>query len=138
MARITGKAGAVYINGTSGANKIADIYNWEMDVDVEMAECGIKGEKHQKYVAGTTTSRVRAQRYTVNPTLASPGAVTAGNSADTAGGTTVTYTLYGIDGGATGPVVTGEGFISRGSLRVPRGMISDELEITGTAMPTIA
>jgi hypothetical protein len=74
----------------------------------------------------------------VSSLLFSPLAVATGTSGgNSTGGTTVTFALDGIDGGAAGPVITGEGFVSRGSVRVPRGMVQDEFEITCTIMPTV-
>lgn len=143
MARITGKQGAVYIGGTSTGNKIADLYNWTLEVDVEMAECSVKADKHEKYVVGRTTSRVTAERYVTNPTALASLAVTAGGTGgNSTGGTTVTFKLEGLDdtpgsAPAGGPVITGEGYVSKGNLTVPRGLITDTLEITGNQMPVV-
>lgn len=143
MPRLVGKQGAVYIGGTGTGQKIADIYNWTLEVNVEVAECGRKGETHQKYAVGATTSRVTAERYVTSPTALASLAVVAGTSGgNSTGGNTVTYQLVGLDdtpgsAPAAAPVITGEGYVSKGNLAVPRGLITDTLEITGNQMPVV-
>src|SRR6266852_6024915 len=62
MPRLAGKQGAVYI----GANRVADIYN--ITLEMELAEAGVKLEVHEVYVPGRVTSRLTGERYITDST----------------------------------------------------------------------
>jgi len=146
MPRLAGKQGAIYL----GANKIADIFNITLEIEQELAECSVKLEVHELYVAGVVRSRLTGERYItdsatnigVNPEVG--GSVMAKNlvaNIPAVGnnylGATVTWFFHTIAGAANNTAtagfnVTGEGFLERVTQQNPRGAASEVWEIRNT------
>ena len=130
MPRLTGKNGAFFI---IGIGKIADVFDWTYDSSQEMFECTAKGETFQRIRPGAVKATVNVKRY-----IQTAGSLT--ELLATNAGLPIQFELYlnltaPTVGDTSKAYVTGQGYLSRGSLSGPHDKATDELELTvdGTA-----
>lgn len=146
MPRLVGKQGAVYL----GAHRIADIFDFVLEINQELIDATVKFEVHDVMAAGGVNSRLTASRYITDTTTditANPevGGSVAGKhiianipaAGNTFEGATVTWTVYTIDAQSKGFRLNGEGFVERVTMNNPRGMATEVWEIRNTVLPTI-
>ena len=88
MPRLAGFKGAVYLDTgqASATNRIADIYNITLEVEQELAECGVKLEAFEKYQQGRLMGRLTGERYITDTTTVTGGIGSPGSGADLVGG----------------------------------------------------
>lgn len=144
MARLTGHLGSIYVKSGGGSlAKIAETYNWTMEMTVELAPCPVKGEKPDTYSIGGTSTRIVCERYVASaPAFATLAAAAggAGGAAtpNLASGAIVGFQLRGVDADGTNFVVDGEGIVTRGNLSATHNqLLNDTLEIACYTIPTI-
>jgi len=147
MPRLAGKQGSVYL----GANKISDIYNITFEIELDLAEAGVKLETHEVYAAGRMTSRLSGERYITDTATDISGNPEVGGSVwgknivanvpasgNNYVGATVLWTFHTIDGSSVkGFTLNGEGFLERVTQNNPRGAVSELWEIRNISLPTV-
>jgi hypothetical protein len=149
MSRIVGKLGSLYLddlNGGLGA-KVADIFNWSLDFNIDWDECGLKGSIVEDYSAGVFTGVLRAERFATDATadgiLIKKLLVLLGTTLGTGqvgkvmGGAKVFWELNNIDGSTGGSQIDGAGVIRSARMTNPRGMAGENIEIMLTSVPTV-
>ena len=149
--RITGKLAALFLSPESGINptdfttavRVADIFDWTLESTAESFECSVKNESYDRFESGGANARLTAQRYLLSvTTYAGPQqlnsrVLTAVRVGATAGNRLAWMVVpiataaenAGIGTGGSGKYAFGFGWVVRGSLTAPRGMMVDSLEI---------
>lgn len=128
MPRLTGKNGAFFYTIAGTPTKIADVFDWTYDSSVEMYECTAKGETFQRVRPGAVKATVNVKRYIQT-------AATLCELVTTLAGLPIEFQLYLNMTNSTTPDttkanVTGQGYLSRGSLSGPHDKATDEIELT--------
>jgi len=135
-----------------GGNRIADIYNITFEIELELADAGVKLEVHEVYAAGRATSRLSGERYITDTTTSISGNPEVGGSVwgsnivtnmpasgNNYVGVTVAWTFHTIDGSSVkGFTLNGEGFLERVTQNNPRGAASELWEIRNISLPTVS
>lgn len=133
MPPISGLNGAVYF-GTSPV-KVADTYNWTLDITEQVHRTSVKGDAWERKQAGRADGTLTIDRYiatTAVLTALIPAQVTAGN-------VPVTFRLDAVDANGAFVNVSGTGYITRGTIAMPHDDAArDSVEITLDGVPTIA
>lgn len=152
MSRIVGKLGALYLDDfgvTTGLVKVADIYDWTLDFEIDWDECGVKGTNTEDYSAGVVTGTVRAQRFLTDSATdpaAGPALLRTLTSQATTyvksvtAGAKILYKLENIDGApfTAANEITGSGVVRRSTMNNPRAMANESIEIMLTSIPVVA
>jgi hypothetical protein len=138
--RIVGKRAALYVFSGSW-NYVADIFDWTLEVETVVENASIKGDIAERQSPSHTRGRLTARRY-VQGTLA-----LANNVVNAAvNGTRLDWAVVTVD---TIPPTTsgfttnsfakaqGTGYVTRGTLSAPRGMVIDEWEMTLDTVPAL-
>lgn len=133
MPPISGLGGAVYF-GASPV-KVADTYNWTLDITEQVHRTSVKGDAWERKQAGRADGTLTIDAYiatTAALTTLIPAQVTAGN-------VPVTFRLDAIDGNGTFQQISGTGYITRGTIGMPHDDAArDTVEITLDGVPTFA
>lgn len=128
MARITGKLGSVWIDGS----KRADTYNWALELNVDVARASVKGDAWERRVPGRGSGTLTIDAY-----IQTNAFFTRFLPATIGPGTRVGFILYAIDPSASFEKVSGSGYVSRGSIGMPHDdKATDSVEITLDGAPT--
>lgn len=150
MSRIVGKLGTLFLDDfgvTTGLVKVADIYDWTLDFEIDWDECGVKGTNTEDYSAGVVTGTVRAQRFLTDSATdpaAGPALLRTLTSQATTyvksvtAGAKILYKLENIDGSTSGNTITGSGVVRRSTMNNPRAMANESIEIMLTSIPAVA
>jgi hypothetical protein len=126
MARLTGKAGAVYWNSTGSTYvKIADIFDWEFHANTTLLDVSIKGDAIERWIPSHASGvRFTAKRYNqgleVFPVFTADSATNA---------TQTTWRLDLIDADTNFTQITARGFAIASSTSAPRGMSEETFEL---------
>jgi hypothetical protein len=132
--RKTGKLGALYLD-TSGTGasfaKVADVYEWSYEETLNTFNCTIKGESFSRFRPGQNSARITVSRYV--PTIALLAPLCDGTIAT---GSPVQFSLWAIDNNSSFTNVSGQGYVTRGTIRNPHNeKVQDEIEITVDGTP---
>lgn len=134
MARITGVFGAVYTGavGDSNLTKTADVYDWVFDTTVEVLPCDIKSDKYHKFALGAAGAKFTAKRRLESTSFFSHQALldAATTNVPTTAGAQLLFRLDLIDNNSSFAQITGQGFVSAGSLTNPQDSVDDSIEVT--------
>lgn len=138
--RKTGKLGALYLGttltSTGIAVKVADVFDWTFESQAEVFECSIKEEQFDRYQPGGGNARLTVQGYVT--ALAKLSNQVLNSLSATGAGTRAAWKLAIISTDATAAatinpagnqVWQGFGWVTRGTMTAPRGMIVDTFEI---------
>ncbi len=145
MARLTGKDAALYLYVSSSWTYAADIYDWTADTDLALLECRIKGDGAMRHMASHTSGRLSAKRYAeVSGTLALGELLTPGTRLDFA--VVIRDPALFAQSGAPDPTtfsgnasgkIQGTGYVTKSHVNAPRGLATDEFELTYDTVPVI-
>lgn len=122
MARKTGKFGALYL-GASPV-KQGDLFDWKFDPVNELGNVSTKGDAFDRFLPIAGSSKFTAQRYVNTTATFVHGVYDAAKNA-----TLLTFRLDLIDNDNTLTQISGTGYVERGALAAPRGMVVDDFEI---------
>lgn len=125
MARQTGKEGSFYVSGV----KIADVFDWTYDSSMEIYECTAKGETFQRVRPGAEKATVNVKRYIQT-------AATLTELVTSLGGVPIEFILYLQDANNAKSKITGQGYVTRGSISAPHDKATDEIELTVDGAPS--
>lgn len=121
-----------YATATIGSITL-HLFEWEVNFDLETFDATAHGERWKVFVAGDQSWTARARGYFVRSTAAYLAA--AANVAADPG--TVTFTGYqGVTATANDAIWVGAGFITRCNFSAPMAMVTQEIEIQGSGIPT--
>jgi len=142
MARVTGKAAAMYVNNGGGWAYVADLYDWVCDTELVLLDASIKGDSAERHMVSHTRGRLSAKRYIENAGVAALGDfLTPGVRLDFA-----VVVLDPALPGTPAPTgfstnttakIQGTGFVTTSHITAPRGMATDEVEIQMDTVPVI-
>jgi hypothetical protein len=110
---------------------------WEAELQQNVLDASIKGERFKRYAADVDEGRVRVQAHVSFPGDQSPltRLLAATSVSTTGGGTPVDFVLDMIDGLR---IFVGQGYIIRSQFHVVRdGIITDEIEIQIDGAPSV-
>jgi hypothetical protein len=125
MPRITGKAGALYLSEAGGAvPKIADIYNWECNLNSTPLNCSVKGDTLDRFVLSHGSGTITAERY-----IQTKATLSGYWNTTVAAGTRVQFVLWLVDASGTYSTVSGYGYITRADVSAPHAKATDRIEI---------
>jgi len=128
VARITGILGAVYMGSTP--TRVADVYDWTFQSAIDLHPVDIKGDAYHKWGVGAAGATFSAKRR-VETTGFFSGIVLTSAAANADGVPDQTlFRLDLIDSQSGFTQITGQGFISAGSLNAPQDAVDDTIEIT--------
>lgn len=147
--RITGKLAALFLSPDSSASpsdfstavKVADIIDWTLESTAETFECAVKNESYDRFESGGANARLTAQRYLLVGTTDALNARTlSAVRVTTTAGRRIAWQLSPISTVTEGQSIGtgspsgaryafGFGWVVRGSLTAPRGMMVDSFEI---------
>lgn len=133
-ARITGRLGSVWIEVSGALVKVADVYDWTYEESLTTFNCTIKGEAFSRFRPGQNAARVTARRYV--QAVANAAIFTTQVEYAIATGLPLQFTLYGVDGSTAFAYISGQGYVTRGTLSAPHEKMTDELEITVDGIPS--
>ncbi len=123
MPRITGISGALYIGSTP--TKVADIYDWQFETTTDLLPIDIKGDYFHKFTPDAGGARFTAKRRN------QASAVLAALAPDAAlNGTQLLFRLDLVDASGSYTQITGQGYVSDGSLNAPRDVVDDTVGLT--------
>lgn len=124
-ARITGKAGSVYLAAEpSSAAKIADVYNWELNLNATPLNCSVKGDTLDRFVLSHGSGTLTCERY-----IQTKATFSGFWNTTYLAGTRVAFTLYLVDASGTYSTVNGFGYITRADVSAPHAKATDRIEI---------
>lgn len=130
MPPISGKDGSIYLG--SPLVKVADTYNWTLDLQVKVERASVKMDRWERKVPGRGDGTVTVDAYVSTDALLSREALDAANS-----GEQLTFRLWAIDANTGFEQVDGTGYITRGTLGMPHDDAArDTVEITLDGVPT--
>ncbi len=147
--RISGKLAALFLSPDSSTSptdfstavRIADIFDWALESTTETFECSVKNESYDRFESGGANARLTAQRYLlVGTTSELNSRVLSAVRVTTTAGRRIAWQLAPISSVAEGAAIGtgaptgaryafGFGWVVRGSLTAPRGMMVDSFEI---------
>lgn len=147
--RISGKLAALFLSPASGSSptdfstavRVADIMDWTLESAAETFECSVKNESYDRYETGGANARLTAQRYLLLGTTDLLNArVLAAVRVTTTAGLRIAWQITPISTVAEGAAIGtgspsgaryafGFGWVTRGTLTAPRGMMVDSFEI---------
>ena len=109
------------------------LYEWELNWEAEYFDATAHGERWKVWVPGDQQWTVRARGYFVRSTQAYLNAAAKTASDPTA----VTVTCYqGVTATGAEALWVGSGFFTRVNFSAPMAMVTQELEIRGTGIPS--
>lgn len=124
--RIHGRYAVATVSGMT-----LHLFDWEVNFTLETFDATAHGEDWKTMVAGDQSWVARARGYLTASNCYLAAAATSSGTP-----TTVTFTGYAdMNTGGT-PIWAGAGFITRANLSVPMAMVTQEIEITGSGIPT--
>lgn len=138
--RLVGKRASLLIN-SSGWNYVADLYDWNLEVETVTFEASIKGEVAERHVPSHIRGRLTARRYVQSVAALANNVITAAVN-----GTRLDWAIVGVDtipptpanfSGNAAIKAQGTGYVTRGTIAAPRGAITDDWEMTLDTVPTI-
>ncbi len=145
MARLTGKDAALYLYVSSSWTYAADLYDWTCDTDETLLECRMKGDLAMRYMPSHTSGRLSAKRYVevggttflgalLTPQVRLDFAVVIRDPALFAQSGAPDPTSF--SGNASGKI-QGTGYVTKSHVNAPRGLSTDEFELTFDTVPVI-
>lgn len=130
MARITGHLGAVYLG--SPAVKVADTYNWTLELTAKVERASVKMDKWERKVPGRGDGTITCEAHITTLALLTKELLDAVNN-----GEQLAFELYAIDADPTFEKVTGTAYVSRGRIGMPHdALATDTVELTLDGAPT--
>ncbi len=123
MPRITGISGALYLGTTP--TKVADIYDWQFETSTDLLPVDIKGDYFHKFLPDAGGARLTAKRRNQTSAVLSALAPDAALNA-----TQLLFRADLVDASGSFTQITGQGYVSSGSLNAPRDVVDDTFEIT--------
>lgn len=121
MARITGKDGAVYLGANiAGLAKVADIYDWAFDAEVEVRSARIKMDLFERVSPAFGRATFTAKRRVEDPAV---GAVELKDSANV--GERLACRLDLVDNNSNFHQIRGHGYFQAATLNAPRDAVDD-------------
>jgi hypothetical protein len=121
--RITGKDGAVYLGTVP--TLVLDVYDWTFSAETAPLQCDIKSDKYHKYIPDAGGAKFTAKR------RVEASSVFAALVLDES--TNYTQQLFRLDliaANGSYTQITGQGYVSAGSLSAPHAAVDDTIEIT--------
>lgn len=116
MPGITGKDGALYLNGV----KVALVYDLTIEVDTPTVNCGAKGDAFESVTPGRASGRITGKRRILTTGVFAQDALAANSSL------AVAYEINLIEGNPGFQRVSGFGVFTRGSFAFPYDNLADD------------
>jgi hypothetical protein len=133
--RLGGQKGSIYLQGST--TKLLDPYMWEAELQQNVVDATIKGERFKRYEPQHGEGRIRLQSFVPFPGDRSPLSHVLQNTLVTGagGGIPIDFVLEIVD---TLQMFVGQGYVIRTQLHVVRdGIVTDEMEIQIDGQPSI-
>lgn len=129
MARITGHLGAVYF-GASPV-KVADTFDWVLETNVAPARTSVKGDTWERHQTGRGSGTITVSAWVTTKAFLTQDILNAVNS-----GSQLIYRLDAIDNNGTYQQVTGNCYMTRGTIGMPHDdLATDVVELTLDGAP---
>lgn len=123
MARIVGKGAALYLGATP--TKVADLYDVTFDSTGVALQCDVKMDAFSVFSPSHGTAKITAKRRVNTSSVGMFEVFDMANS-----GELLAFRLDLIDASSSFTQISGEGYITSGSLAAPRGPVDDTFEMT--------
>lgn len=104
---------------------VFDVYDWQFDSSTSVLPCDIKSDKYHKYIPDAGGAKFTAKRRVETNAVFS--ALLLDESTNY---TQQLFRLDLIDASNSYTQITGQGFVTSGTLAAPRGAADDTIEIT--------
>ncbi len=129
--RLLGKHAELYY-GPTGAVLIGDAYDCTVEVGVGMEEASAWGDDWDVNLPNRGNWKMTAKKYATVGNIADfiSAAANQASSAEP-----VRVKLYREAGQPATLVFDGTGYVSQASISLPKGLIDEELQVTGTGAP---
>lgn len=130
--RISGHLGAIHLAGN--VNKVADTYNWTLELTTKVERASVKMDRWERKVPGRGDGTLTIDAHITTKAFLTTEQLDAVNL-----GEQLSFDLWDIDGNATFDHISGTGYVSRGRVGMPHdALATDTIEITLDGAPTFA